>query len=165
MEFFGSFLFVFCWILIRNFEFKGNFSRLANLVKPIFVALIYNGCWNLCKSTTLGPLNPILAIEMGVWSAIAYNDPSDQAPSNTKMSIFTYLHYGRYIWTYVIAPIVAAILAGLLARAHLANLSYNALESSSIYESSGPKQLLKEERVPTEGNTSTPYGDQTAFQH
>ena len=41
MDFWSSFIFIFCWILIRKYEFKGNISRLTNLLKPGFIMLVY----------------------------------------------------------------------------------------------------------------------------
>ena len=41
MEFVFSFAFVFTWLIVRNYELKGEFSKIQNLVKPIIVYLVY----------------------------------------------------------------------------------------------------------------------------
>ena len=41
MEFIFTFAFVFTWLIVRNYELKGEFAKIQNLVKPIFVYLAY----------------------------------------------------------------------------------------------------------------------------
>lgn len=65
-------------------------------------------------TTTLGPNNPTLAFELWIWNMGAYNDSFN----HTSESYYDHFHYGRFIWIYFLAPLVASLLAGPLARAH-----------------------------------------------
>ena len=75
---------------------------------------------------TSGPQNPTIALELLIWNAGAYNDPD---PHKHKETIFMANNYGRFIWLYILAPLVAALFAGPLARIHCDELN-NDLDKS-----------------------------------
>jgi len=55
------------------------------------------------------------------------------------------MNYGRFIWIYILAPLVASLFAGPLARAHCNQLNDDIDQSQMVYDD-GPKQLLRDER-------------------
>jgi glycerol uptake facilitator-like aquaporin len=65
-----------------------------------------------------GLMNPTLALEVLFWSLGAYNQ-KDSPNAHPNESRFSYSHFGRYSWAYIIAPFLAACLAGYLAKKHM----------------------------------------------
>ena len=41
-EFMGSFIFLFSWVIIRNLQLKGDLFKAQNIIKPVFVMLVYS---------------------------------------------------------------------------------------------------------------------------
>ena len=78
---------------------------------------MFKGAFELGGSTSGGLMNPVLAMELWIWSAATYNQ-KDQPVLYPGQTQFTYLHYGRYVWIYILAPFAAAIVAGLLVFIH-----------------------------------------------
>jgi hypothetical protein len=62
-------------------------------------------------------MNPVLALQLWIWSASSYNQ-KDQPVLYPGQTQFEYLHLGRYIWCYILAPMAAAVIAGLLVHIH-----------------------------------------------
>lgn len=78
----------------------------------------YDACRGLVSGTSNGLLNPTLAAqqlfwEMGSFDSLAFKND----PENT-MTIFTNRSYGRHFWIYLLAPLLAGIVAGVFARKH-----------------------------------------------
>jgi glycerol uptake facilitator-like aquaporin len=42
-EFLASFVFIFSWLIIRNYEIYGDMRKWENFIKPAVVALVYKG--------------------------------------------------------------------------------------------------------------------------
>ena len=91
-EFFGSFCFIFTWIVLRNFKLKGDYAnhKLQSFIKAMLVALLYLGCVSIGYKFTnftlviekgvygLGGffgmiMNPSIALETLIWSHGQYN--------------------------------------------------------------------------------------------
>jgi len=51
-EFLCSFIFIFIFLVIRNFKFEGSNSMVGSLIKPIFVVIAYENCKVLNSKTT-----------------------------------------------------------------------------------------------------------------
>jgi glycerol uptake facilitator-like aquaporin len=112
LEFIASTLFVCIWLVIRYSEIK---SKWSSYIKPILVMMAYQGAGSITSSTSGGPINPTLALEVWIWSASYYTD-IDPKSSQTDYEIG---HYGRYVWVYLSAPLVASILGAFLAKQHI----------------------------------------------
>lgn len=77
--------FVLVWLIVRNYELKGELSKIQNLVKPIFVYLVYGWTISGQTETSNGLANPMLALMITIWERISFdvifrpnpNDPSD----------------------------------------------------------------------------------------
>ena len=118
IEFLTSLVFIFSYLVIRNTHMQDNEMKWMTFVGPTLLFFILTGCLSIVGTSSGGPLNPTVAFELFVWSMGAYNykDNNLKYPDQTR---FTYNHYGRYIWVYACAPLVAAVFAGLLARKHI----------------------------------------------
>ena len=44
MEFCGSFVYIFIWLIIRNYDVKGELQKWQTLVKPFFIVAAYELC-------------------------------------------------------------------------------------------------------------------------
>jgi hypothetical protein len=67
----------------------------------------------------------MVAIDVAIWERISYGyifrpnpatDPSDQ-------TLYQYLHMGRYMWVYTLAPMAAGIAAGFASNFHFKQLN------------------------------------------
>ena len=123
-EFLASFIFLFSWLIIRNYDLKGELQKAQNLMKPIFVMVAYEGAVQLASAFSRGPLNPTLAIDLAIWGKSSY-DQLVTDPSGQKVTYWELNKYGHYIWVYSVAPLIAALAAGVLAQGHLKPLKNN----------------------------------------
>jgi glycerol uptake facilitator-like aquaporin len=73
MEFIFTFAFVFTWLIVRNYELKGEMSKVQNLIKPIFVFLTYEWAVASQAGTSSGVANPMLAIIGSIWDRVSYD--------------------------------------------------------------------------------------------
>ena len=62
IEFLCSFVLVFAWLIVRNYEVTGDMSAWQHFVKPLFVLVINAGSYVLSASISAGPQNPTLAL-------------------------------------------------------------------------------------------------------
>lgn len=67
-------------------------------------------------------LNPTLSIQVWVWSFLSYNEKVTDLDNN-KVTKFAFDNMGRYAWVYILAPCVAGIVGGMLAKCHMRHLS------------------------------------------
>jgi glycerol uptake facilitator-like aquaporin len=118
IEVLASFALVFSFLIIRFSNFDGVSKRWMSFVGPVSITIIYKGCIQFGSQTARGLLNPTLAFQLLFWSMGAYNqkDKPEEYPDKSK---FDYDNYGRYAWCYIVAPLVASVVAGILARKHL----------------------------------------------
>lgn len=82
--------------------------------------------------------NPMLAFSNWVWMLNVYGNQQVSDDPNS-ISLFTSYHLGRYIWLYMVTPLISSMLAAKLANKHLASIS-------DIMDMSGP-QLLFSDRL------------------
>jgi len=68
-EFFCSFIFIFFFLLIRNFKIEVNNSMVGSFLKPILVVIAFENCKVLNSKTTQGNMNPNMAIASWIWSS------------------------------------------------------------------------------------------------
>ena len=54
-----------------------------------------------------------------IWNLGAYGGSTDK----DQLSVYNKNHFGRYAWVYIVAPLVAAPVAGILASFHLRAVS------------------------------------------
>jgi glycerol uptake facilitator-like aquaporin len=85
---------------------------------PITISTVWQGCMVLVTVNSRGPINPNVALNVWFYSLVAYNhkDSNNLHPNETH---FNYNHFGRYTWIYILAPFVASLIAGYIARLHL----------------------------------------------
>ena len=67
-------------------------------------------------------LNPTLALQTWVWSFLSYNQKLLNE-DNQMVTKFSLDHMARYAWIYVLAPCMAGIIGGMLAKTHMKYLS------------------------------------------
>lgn len=85
-------------------------------------------------------VNPMLAFSSWVWMSIVYGNQQASADADS-MTLFSEYHLGRYIWLYMVIPLVASMLAAKLANKHLASVS-------DIMDMSGPQLLFSNIQEP-----------------
>jgi glycerol uptake facilitator-like aquaporin len=112
LELIASFTFIFSYLIIKNYSIPDGeeMSNWQDIVKPILIAFVYEGSLLMASNTSGGSLNPSLVIDIWIWGAGANNFISPEVGKTW----FNYVHYGRYIWVYILAPYVAALMAGFL---------------------------------------------------
>ena len=86
MESIFTFAFVFTWLIVRNYELKGEFAKIQNLVKPIFVYLAYGWAVASQASNSSGICNPMVAIMVSIWERVSYNFIVDNTTKETSYS-------------------------------------------------------------------------------
>jgi glycerol uptake facilitator-like aquaporin len=106
---------IFSFLIIRYS--KMPHQKWMMIVGPILIAQVYLQCQLVTSTTTASTLNPMIALETLIWSSVGYNNKSYD-PNQTD---FKFLDMGRYWWLYVVAPMIAAVPAGFLAKLHLRN--------------------------------------------
>lgn len=139
-EMFGSFCFIFTWIVLRNYKLAADYAnkKLEAFVKSALVTLLFIGCVSIgYKNVTYSQgirsggtfniagyfgciANPTLALQTLIWSAGSNDFNTDR--DDQSMTNFNKQYYGRYAWIYILAPFISAVIAGLLARKHLARV-------------------------------------------
>ena len=112
IEAFASFVFLVSWLHIRSYPLNTKFQF---LIKPFFVYFVYQAARLMSLETAGGPLNPLLALEVWIWDGFVYSKETIQRPNSTP-TIFEDEKLGKYIWCYVSAPFIAAVLSGLFFR-------------------------------------------------
>ena len=123
MEFIFTFAFVFTWLIVRNYELKGEFAKIQNLVKPIFVYLAYG--WAVASQirSSSGICNPMVAIMVSIWERVSY----DYIVNNTtKETYYSARHLGRYMWIYTLIPLAAGAVAGGISHFHMKSINGSA---------------------------------------
>ena len=83
LEFVCSFLYIFIWLIIRNYDVKGDLQKWQTLIKPYFIVVAYLMCNGLSENKTGGFLNPTLAIEQTFWEMASFNYYAFNDPNNT----------------------------------------------------------------------------------
>ena len=78
-EFICSTMFVFSWLIIRNFESHTTYNGISNIVKPFMVYFVYFTCIAYGATTSYGTLNPTLAFGVLIWDAWAYGSSNVSA--------------------------------------------------------------------------------------
>ena len=61
----------------------------------------------------------------GIWSRSAFNSLVNDPQTQEKVTIWALNSYGKYIWVYLVSPLVAAVLAGIFVRKHFSFLREN----------------------------------------
>jgi len=69
IEGFASFVFIHSWQFIRSYPLNTKFQF---LLKPFFIYFIYQASRLMSAETALGPLNPLLALEIWLWDYFVY---------------------------------------------------------------------------------------------
>jgi len=71
-EFIGSFLFIFTWIVLRNY-YRGSQNQmndsLVKLLNPLFITLAYHGSQTIGAPFFNGYKNPNFAIQTSWWTS------------------------------------------------------------------------------------------------
>ena len=85
-----------------------------SIIGPFSVMFTYRAAAHLNSQTSMGPMNPFVALQLWFWGMEAYNSIDDPIghPDQTR---FSYMNYGSYAWIYVVAPFGGALLGGLMA--------------------------------------------------
>ena len=130
VEFVASFVFIFSWLVIRNYKTDDE-SRWDVFVKPFLIVYVYALCEAFSGTIAGGKMNPTQAFAQWVWMAGAYNDQTqwwqqEGDPPTTVYHVanrYQFYKMGSFMWLYVLAPYLGAIPAGLLAQYHLKNQS------------------------------------------
>lgn len=90
---------------------------------PICISLVWLGVQDMIKINSAGPINPTIAVNAFFYSLTGYNKWDDNT-RHPKETPFTYEHYGRFWWQYILAPFPAALVAALIAKKHLSNKDF-----------------------------------------
>jgi glycerol uptake facilitator-like aquaporin len=139
-EFIASFIFYLTYYIISQFSFKefDDLRSIEGIIKPLLIGLSYNYAISLDISGGNRVANPMLAFSNWVWMLNVYG--SQQVSEDPdSISLFTSNHLGRYIWLYMVTPLISSMLAAKLANKHLASIS-------DSMDMSGP-QLLFSDRL------------------
>lgn len=121
MEFIASFVFISTWLIVKTYEMPGEFTRWQSIIKPAFIGLVYFGCQAITSATSNGPINATLAGQLWMWSAIAYDD--NMINNLNVVNKYDFYHYGRYAWVYIVANVLAGVLAAPFAKRHFDKLA------------------------------------------
>ena len=73
MEALATFVLVFTYLVIRNFDVSGAAQKWMTFVGPLVIMNVYEAVALISSSTSRGPTNPTLAFELYFWSLGAYN--------------------------------------------------------------------------------------------
>ena len=132
-ELIASFGVVLTFLIVRFSDFGTDSKKWMALVGPFVLLLGVSGCDYLNNTMSKGTMNPSLAFEILIWSLGAYNQIDNQGtyPDQTR---FSYSKYGRYAWAYLVAPLVAGILGGLVARLHIKTQKETPEEDAMVFE-------------------------------
>ena len=116
IEFIGSFVLVLTYLIVRYTDMPCR--PWMKYLGPFIIMTVtgYTAVFN--ATTSAGPQNPTIAIELLFWSMGAYNDIDDPV-NNPGLTEFSYNKFGRYAWLYIVAPIFGGILAGFMAKMHI----------------------------------------------
>ena len=116
--------------IISQFSFKDfeDLRSIEGIIKPLLIAMSYNFTLSFDFCPIYGAIktqkvvNPMLAFSSWVWMSIVYGNQQASADADS-MTLFSEYHLGRYIWLYMVIPLVASMLAAKLANKHLASVS------------------------------------------
>ena len=88
------------------------------MIKPLFVAVVWAACrimfYDLLR---FGITNPTLVFGLWLYNLIVFTNMECKPLANTKPSnLYKLNDLGRWIWIYFIAEIMAAPVAGFIAK-------------------------------------------------
>ena len=143
-EFVASFIFYMTYYIISQFSFKefDDLRSIEGIIKPLLIAMSYNYTlsMNICplfgQAPTTKLANPMLAFSNWVWMLCVFSNQQTSTDPNAP-SKFAVFHLGRYIWLYMVTPLIASMLATKFANKHLASIS-------DIMDMSGPQLLFSD---------------------
>ena len=120
VEFLSSIIFYTAWIVIRNtkISYLGDEKKIASLFKSFFVALAW-GTSRLFFVTIMGPgiVNPTLVIGTWFFDMLVYRGLTWRfSPTADPQNLYKINNLGRWVWLYFMAQIMAAPIAGLIAK-------------------------------------------------
>lgn len=141
VEFLGSFMFYMSYLISRNYQVgEGQIPhKWTNIMCPLLLAFSYAGSQAISGPFN-GYKNPLIAMEVLIWSSASYSDGNGYGYNDENK------HLHRFAWIYILAPLIAALLAGFLGRIH-----FNLLESGGdgkISEMADPpKEAARNEEI------------------
>lgn len=116
----ASILFYTAWIVIRNADVKiaGADHGFVSLLKSFFIALSWGTCRVIFKLIMGdGILNPTLVIGTWFFDLIVYQHLKYRfSPTQDPENIYKMFNMGRWVWIYFMAELIAAPIAGLIAK-------------------------------------------------
>jgi glycerol uptake facilitator-like aquaporin len=115
-EFMTSLLFIFVFLIIKNYKIDD--SKWTAYGKSFFIFTAYSEIIGVNRMSN-GMMNSTYALQLWFWEMGSYNDGAKNIVENYFITTYNQNYLGRYFWIYIFAPLTAAIPAGLLAKKHI----------------------------------------------